>query len=208
MKKIEFIIICLLLTISMLNASDFKGSIKLLDKQSFTLDQGNLVFSAGYGVPNFAGFMYINNQINPVHISSEVGPWHFKAEYFISDEISIGLATNIVRARSTWVYVDGAKHYKETLDYSSTSFNFRFNYHYFNEGNWDIYAGSGIGYRYSETNFFTEVPNRKSYSRPAILPIGFEIPGGVRYFIAENIGIYLETGLAKSLVQGGLAIKL
>ena len=39
------------------------------------------------------------------------------------------------------------------------------------------------------------------------VPVTFELTMGLRYYFTENIGVYVETGITRSLLQGGITAR-
>jgi len=84
----------------------------------------------------------------------------------------------------------------------------RMNIHFGSSDKLDVYWGFGIGYRTNNFKYYTTDPDDETVlAWKALLPIGFETTMGVRYYLTDNIGIYAEAGLGKSVAQAGLAIK-
>jgi len=217
MKKYLLFVSMFIFTISTIKADDLSfggngGPVRKGNNADFLglfLDDGNLVFCAGYGTPNLMSAVFTTFKKYGDYTGSSFGPLHIKFEYFLSDEFGIGISSNIASSQSTWVFVFDSNSYKESLNYNSTSFNVRFNYHFYSEGRLDIFAGGGLGYRFSNSKFTSEDPKRKlSFSLPNYFPVGFEATCGIRYFFNDNIGIYAEVGIAKSIIQAGIAINI
>jgi len=216
MKRILIAIVAIAMTTSVM-ASDF-GFGKTSSPKSFspsfstgmyTVDDGNMVISFGYGAPNISKSIYsIYSGYDDFKIKG-MGPLHAKFEYFLSDRFGVGVVANYVSTSANWKFNDGTNTYNESYDYSSLAFNIRFNWHFYNEDGFDFYAGSGIGYKISNYKLVSDDPlGTHTAASGGIFPLGFEVTAGGRYFITDMFGIYAEVGLAKSIIQGGLCIKL
>ena len=173
-----------------------------------TIEKGNIVFSAGLGFPNISKvFFSIYSSYLGYSISGQ-GPIHAKIEYFLADNLGLGLAVNYVSTSGSWIISDGTDEYHESMDFTSTAFNIRFNWHFYQDNGFDIYLGGGLGYKKSNYKFQTEHPLGKYNGNIDGSPLGFELTIGGRYFINDYIGVYTELGIAKSIFQGGIVLKL
>ncbi|MFN0203411.1 MAG: outer membrane beta-barrel protein [Bacteroidia bacterium] len=217
MKKVFWLFVGLFLCSPFLHAQVF--------------EQGRAYLTLGYGFPNFnkslsnfalQGNTGIADREN-VKVSG-VGPLHLKGEYAVADKIGIGLSVNVVHFGGTWqkkVQVfnpntgsatDYRFDYQEVL--WSYAVNVRANYHFRLGGRFDPYLGLGVGYRGRYNKVTTNDPNPepstaiRDGNMSLLFPIGLESSLGFRFFFTEHIALYFETGLAKSLMQGGLTYKL
>jgi predicted porin len=183
-----------------------------LKAQAF--EQGNIVVTVGYGVPNFGKALLstVDESIYTNYDAKGFGPLHFRAEYGVGDKFGIGLNVNFNTFGAEWKYDDtfwsGQVYtYEEKL----TAINFipHFKFHYLDNDNLDLYSGFGIGYSIFNYTRESNDPNDiflDSWSSP--IAIGVDITAiGVRYYFTDNIGAYVEAGYAKSLINFGLAAK-
>ncbi|HRY33781.1 MAG TPA: hypothetical protein P5531_12515 [Bacteroidales bacterium] len=182
-----------------------------------TFDRGVSVISLGYGFPNLNKSLFNAYKSFGDFKVEGSGPFHAKFEYGINESLGIGLSINTVNAKTTWTdsyeefdtvsfqYV--TYNYSKGFDYFSLAANIRMNYHFFTNENLDVYVGLGLGYNFAKSEFFADWEDAPDLTLKSILPLGFEITGGMRYYFSENFGLYLESGLAKSVIQGGLSIK-
>lgn len=171
-------------------------------------EEGNIVFSAGLGFPNISKVIFSVYSTYLGYSISGIGPFHAKAEYFFADNMGLGLAVNYVATSGAWIISDGTDDYHESLDFTSMAFNIRFNWHFYQDIGFDCYLGAGLGYKYSNYKFQTEHPFGKYTGSQNAFPAGAELTIGGRYFINDYIGIYTELGIAKSIIQGGVVVKL
>lgn len=189
-----FFLCCLLAT----------GSLKA---QSFT-EPGNMI-SFGYGYPD-AGKRSLNIlQDFPGLKRYGMGPFHLKFEKVKDNAWGFGAGLNISRFGAEW----NDSGYKASLEAVAFSLLFRANkYHHISE-KLQLYSGFGIGYRGRFTTFSTTRPGGYKSEEVASLtdfdmPVGFELTLGLRYAVHPKVAVYTEAGLAKSMIQGGLSIRL
>lgn len=206
MKKITFMIIAIALF------SVGKLSAQAEEESGQAFEQGKIVVSAGYGFPNFTKLYFKAFQNYGGYTTTGVGPVHFKFEYAIADKIGLGLSINYSSYKVEWDYTDSAysyTKYKEGFKGSSISAILRMNVHFATSEKLDPYFGIGVGYRTNSFSYYNTDPFYRGTARVtgAIIPVGFETTLGLRYFFTENIGAYMEMGVAKSLIQGGVSIK-
>ena len=72
----------------------------------------------------------------------------------------------------------------------------------------DPYWGIGAGYKTGKWTFDSNDPDFGKTAFKTPIPFGFETTVGLRYYFTDMIGFYAELGIAKSVIQGGIAIKL
>ena len=174
--------------------------------QSF--EQGNIIFSAGYGFPNLGKSLFKIYEDETGYDVGGIGPLHGKFEYAVSDNIGVGLTFNFVSYDVNWTDSDGGTTYNYTYDVTGWRVNARLNFHFLNSDNVDPYFGLGIGYGNTTWSFTTNDPFFGGGAISSPIGIGFETTVGLRYYFTEMIGLYGELGLAKSLIQGGLVVKI
>lgn len=175
----------------------------------YTVDEGNMVLSLGYGAPNLSKSLFSIYESYTDFTMKSMGPLHLKFEYFLSDRFGVGLVANYVSSYVSWIYDDGmGGKWNESYDYSSLAFNVRFNWHFYNQNGFDFYAGSGVGYKITNYKFKSDDPLGTGSLSLGGFPLGFEVTAGGRYFITDMIGVYAEVGAAKSVIQGGVVVKL
>ncbi len=167
------------------------------------------IISLGVGMPNIDQFYFVQlNTSNPTKTVTTVSDnpvVHGKIEFATSKHLGIGLTIN----RSLWNYSEsyltrGPNGYPvmETniVKLRVSTFNFRVNYHFVNAKLFDPYIGLGIGLR-----FITKTsPNGNNVLFEYKTPFSFEATVGARILINSLCGFYFETGIGRSLLQGGL----
>jgi hypothetical protein len=183
---------------------------------AFVSQSQNHVISFGVGVPNLykAAFLIADNGSEIKY--KGLGPIHLKYENRIHDRIGIGLSINHVRYQ-----FDFKDQYLDTnqgrilvndirIKGQNTAFNAKLNFHYLKqEGNVDLYSGFGLGLKFGKPKVTATYEDSKpKITFPNLSIIGAEFTLiGIRTYFTENIGAYVELGIAKSIVQAGLSIR-
>jgi hypothetical protein len=182
-----------------------------LNAQSeFSYNKGDWFISFGTGYPNQNTLL-----LKPISKEYEFdykgrGPFHFKAEYAILEHLGVGIAINRVAfdAHFKVKNEDLAKLFDYHLTYGSTSVLARINGHFPATGSLDIYGGFGLGIKTGRPKLVSDDPKKRDFSFPFTFPIGMELTVGGRLKIIDPIYIYVETGLAKSFIQGGITVRI
>ena len=179
-------------------------------KDAKVFDEGKYAASIGYGAGS-GGFLKAilkSYQDSAGYHFSSFGPIHFRAEYGLSDKVGFALSVNYNSWKAGWTHRSlsgGSAIYHDEYKRSVVSILARINAHFGGTAKLDPYVGIGAGYRVVTRSFTSdELGYSLSFGNPAHL--GFEATLGVRYYIAEGVGLYAEMGLAQSLFQGGLAV--
>ena len=186
-------------------------SLSINGLQAQIYPKGSINVSAGYGAVAYGKFFLdlVTSGLDLKNVSTGLtGPVYLKGEYAVVDNFTVGLNVNYSKISATFT-LDSAAYigkYSGTLGLGSTSVILRANYTIpFAEDRAGFMIGGGLGYRgfratYSDTDPRTPVDGGIS------IPIPFtgELTLGFRYYFTENIGAYVETGLTRSLLQGGI----
>lgn len=173
--------------------------------QAFTEGSNNV--SIGYGGVTFLGAISRNfDSYTDVNYSG-LGPIYFKYERGVSENIGLGIS--FAYATNEWVYKYQIfdETYTETTNRSTYSILARFNYHIGDSEKFDPYIGFGLGYRDATWTSKSSGSTSSGVELKSVMPFGMDLTFGARYFFTDNIGLYAEVGAAKSVVQGGLALK-
>lgn len=200
MIKKHIILICLLFVSNLVKSQDYL--------------RNNV--SIGYGFPNLSliGFNSINFFTDKKDFMSKgTGPLHLKYENRINKYIGLGVNMNYVSYHVSYIEeqfdtIQGIPApNKIDINYWNLATNLRANFYFFSpeERPIDLYLGFGIGFRYGK--FKLTASNEQfapSIGLPNLSYLGLESTLGCRYFPSENIGIYSELGLAKSIFQIGV----
>lgn len=199
------------LSLSLLAIPAFLLHTSAARAQAF-IEDGNSI-AIGYGGVTLLGSISQNfDEYGDVNYKG-MGPIYFKYEHGMTDKIGLGI--NVAYAQNEWAYsyattdANGeAVTYKEKTSRSAYSILARFNYHIGSDDKFDPYVGFGMGYRNATWKYDTTDPDGTTdVDISGLMPFGMELTIGARYFFSENIGLYAEVGAAKSVVQGGLAVK-
>lgn len=182
--------------------------------QSF--GQGSMLVSAGYGFGNFTQSLFSAYSNEAGFKYSSFGPVFVKGEYGVSDHIGLGLNIAYMGASVSYNYdVPGLDQnlnsivntYEAKWAHTAYSVLARMNIHFANSEKLDPYFGVGVGYRSSSDVWSTTQANATTLTMPTLIPVGFETTLGLRYYPTEHLGVYVEAGGAKAIVQGGLTFK-
>ena len=176
--------------------------------------QGSINVSAGYGVVSYgnAALKLFEKTLDLKNLKSNLtGPLYFKGEYAVADNFTIGLNLNYGKTSATFT-IDSAGFagkYQGTLGLRSTSGIVRANYTIpFAEDRAGFMIGGGLGYRGFRISYADNKPETPvDGGVPLSGFLTFEITMGLRYYFTENIGFYVETGITRSLLQGGITAR-
>lgn len=171
--------------------------------------------NVGYGFGNLTQSLFKIGEANDYQYKyNGIGPLFLKYEYAVSEKIGFGVNIAYAQAQATYKYTatyitDGSKLLEETLDWKSYSALIRFNIHFGDNDRFDPYWGLGAGYRNASWSGFNNDPQSEYDVTTLSTPfnVGFETTLGCRFLFTENIGGYVEAGLAKAVVQFGLTAK-
>lgn len=177
-------------------------------------EQKNVV-SAGYGVGTVAGTAltyFLPSYTSYLGLHKRIaGPFYLKYERAVSRHIGLGLNVAYMDLNLNFRnQVNNRTVYDVNLDYSTLSVLARMNIHIGSFEKVDPFIGFGLGYRSggwsASYKFISGDPNDppQAVRVRTIVPIGFELTAGTRYWFTEYIGAYAEIGLAKSLLQFGV----
>lgn len=201
MKKILVIVVMCasFLPFKQIKAQDVEQSIN------------QVVFSAGYGFPSFTRTIF--DFVDGTNVDTYViGPAYLKAELPVNDRVGFGVNFAYTTANATYVTQDGeidSIFYNTSVDYTSYSILARVNFHFgAQDGKFDPYAGFGFGYRNANYAVTGGDPDDQPNDFNGLIHFGMDVTIGTRYYITDNIGVYGEVGLAKSIMQAGLVIRL
>lgn len=179
------------------------------NKEDSTALKKKLVISVGIGDP---AIIYINNFINNGYkfksnekTVPQTYPLYAKIEYRFFHHIGIGINVSYddyeaqKAAPSSTTYTNVYKAHTLIGD-------IRLNKHFhFFKKRLDFYIGAGLGY---EIQSVINIINTKSLPKFNGNSIGFELTIGGRFYVTKRVGIYIEGGIARSILQGGLAVRI
>lgn len=202
-RKITQMLLVLLLITSI--------GVKRVSAQAF--EEGNNNVSLGYGFVTFAGALFNSYEDQNDYKFTITGPLFLKYEHAVSDKIGIGLNVAYAKWKLSYLYDSydvnsNPVSYEESDSYSTFSVLGRFNLHFGHMDKFDPFWGFGVGFRSGSWKYESTDPNgTKDLSISNPIPLGFETTVGARYYFTDNIGAYVETGLAKAVIQAGLNFK-
>ncbi len=180
-------------------------------------DIGKNYVSIGAGFPNLPRYFFNTFSTMDKFKSTGTGPYHLKYENRIKTWLGIGASINHMTYTVTYtekvsdtvqgiIVPNNVK-----ISSNNTALNFRANIHFINPEKYeklDVYFGIGLGYRFGKLRISSDYEQyTPSIKLPNVSKIGFETTLGMRYFIDNWIGFYLELGPAKSIVQAGLTAR-
>ena len=179
------------------------------NKEDSTALKRKLVISVGIGDP---AIIYINNFINNGYKFNgnekavpQTNPLYAKIEYRFLHHIGIGINVSYddyeaqQSAPSSTTYTNSYRAHTLVGD-------IRLNKHFhFIKKRLDFYIGAGLGY---EIQSVINIINTKSLPKISGNSIAFELTIGGRFYITKRVGIYIEGGIARSILQGGLAVRI
>ena len=128
---------------------------------------------------------------------------NYEYEFGFTSALSIGEVTNDFNCHC--VYLAPGKAERKRISFSLM---LRYNYPFIRKKHFDIYYGGGLGIRITKFSHYTDTSKFKEDDDLLKLfwPVAVEGVGGIRFYPLKNIGLYIEAGLAKTIVQGGLLI--
>jgi hypothetical protein len=201
MKKFQFFALFFVL---------FGLSINTVQAQIYP--KGSTNFSVGYGALSYGNILLnlITKDLKDVNIN-KAGPLFIKGEYAVADNFTVGLNVNYSNMSSGFK-LDSIQYvgkYSGNFSLRSTSILGRVNYTFpFAEDKAGFMVGGSLGYRGARLNYTDDNPKTPidgGFSIP--LPITFEFTIGMRYYFTQNIGLYVEAGATRSLIQGGVTAR-
>jgi hypothetical protein len=166
--------------------------------------------SVGAGFPNLPKFFfnYLNTEKN--FKATGTGPFHLKYENRVKSWLGLGLSINHMTYSVSYTQdvldTNLGRVYPNKINISNnnTAFNLRANIHFLKKEKNDFYMGVGVGFRTGKLIIDSEY---KAYQPKLDLPslsrLGLEASLGYRHYFDDNLGVYAELGLAKSIFQFG-----
>jgi hypothetical protein len=201
MKKITFVVIIFLFMTFQSYGQQLQGS--------------NIWISLGYGFPNWSSVAVSpglsGNYDYGISVNTSFGPVHGKLEFRPNDMLSILISANYNYV-SLYGY-GGVGNNPNVAPYSienrgSLSVLCRLNFNFINTEKEDAYFGAGMGGKFYKYYYYTNDPQLFSPYYNNNSGAGFELTAGYRHFYSANFGIYVEGGIAQSLVQVGFIFKV
>lgn len=179
--------------------------------------KGSVNVSVGYGAFAYGSLIQnlLKNEVKDLNLN-RTGPFYVKAEYALANNFTLGMNINYTNTTGSFTLdsvnagnINITNKYSGTLGLRSTSIIGRLNYTIpFADDKAGFMIGGGLGYRgfrasYTDTDPRTPVDGGLSFP----FPITGELTFGLRYYLTQNIGLYTEFGLTRSILQGGITAR-
>ena len=182
-------------------------SLLAISKDTTALKR-KLIISAGVGGPVRT---YLDNYIhngtfksNPAVIP-QTNPLYAKIEYRLLHHIGIGFDVSCDDYIANQVPLSSTTFKNEYKGHTFiTDLRINKHFHFFNK-RLDFYIGAGVGY---EIQSIVNIIKTQSLPKINTNSLSFELTLGGRFYFTKRIGIYIEGGIARSILQGGLAIRI
>jgi outer membrane protein W len=132
-----------------------------------------------------------------------------KGEWALSSNLGFGVHLAFMSLKNEWT--DTAARSSGTGTYTGWSALARVNYHLKPGKFFDPYLGFGVGYRRDRIKETSTNPSSGNKFEEDIMLIpfnlGMDVTIGFRMMASEHLGIMMETGIAKGIVQLGLVFR-
>ena len=183
----------------------------LSKKERLSFGSDDMFFSGGFGFGNLIVATFEASDLEDLtETRSTTGPLFFKFEQALSDNLGFGVNLALLSLKVDWTNPLNPNIHG-TGRYTGWSALARINYHFKPGKFFDPYMGFGIGYRndkLTETSNDRQNPRFNSDVTDIPINLGMDLTFGFRMMFSENLGMYMETGMAKGVVQLGLSARL
>ncbi len=174
-------------------------------------EEGTSSASIGYGFVNFGNTVLNAYESEAGFTASTLGPLFAKYEYAVSDKFGIGLNVSFLSGKAEWTSEDfngtSTDIYNNSVKRTGYNIMMRFNWHFGDHDIIDPYFGLAAGYRSNNWEFTSTDPDFVSTETGNLIPFGIEATFGTRFLFTDNLGAYVELGLARAFFQVGLTGK-
>jgi opacity protein-like surface antigen len=203
---------CLLLPA--LSAADTQATTNRLKFQDSierpAFAENDVFITVAYGFGNFLRSTFEANDLSSnQQIRTAIGPLMAKGAWALSSNLDFGVHLAFMSLKNEWT--DTAARSSGTGHYSGWSALARVNYHLKPGRFFDPYLGFGVGYRRDRIKETSTNPSSGNKFEENILLIpfnlGMDVTIGFRLMATEHLGIMMETGIAKGIVQLGLVYR-
>ncbi len=175
--------------------------------------ENSKIISFGLGGPNTDPFYYVKLDASSTSTLSDFKSdlvQHAKAEFALTGHFGFVISANrsSLKYKESYFVNNSFGSTKNTIDLNLKviTINLRINYHFLYDKIIDPYIGIGAGLRKIELTTPSSVYKVTAFE-PRI-PFGFEATLGLRMLVAGRAGVYFETGIGRSFIQGGLSLNL
>lgn len=201
------------------NASEAEQE-KIKQKKFFRQHKSYVSLGYGFGIfYTYHSSSWFNSGHNyPYGIdesnASPTGPVYGKFDYGVTEDFSIGINLAFLEYtfKDSYSEYDPNSYlmvqYDRTATFTTFSGLLHANWHFGKSEKIDPYFGLGLGYRSDNWTFTSNGLQQFTDYYYQNFPLGFETTFGIRMKFSEHVGAYVEVGLAKSVMQGGLLVIL
>ncbi|OFX40654.1 MAG: hypothetical protein A2X08_16750 [Bacteroidetes bacterium GWA2_32_17] len=171
------------------------------------LEKGKIMIDVYYGWPNLLSkalkTFYITGSTYSGYKATSMGPLGGRFEYLLGGKIGLGLEVNYANSGIEWTETP----YTYKVSAPRLSIMPRFNYHFINKDNFEMFIAAALGYKSWNINFETNDPNYSGNISYNPSSFGYRFAWGMRLFFTDNIGANFELGVGGALLTGGLTAK-
>lgn len=182
--------------------------------QARSMEEGGIGLDLYYGFPNLltSGLKaaYVDNSVASTYLNVKVGglgPVGGRFEYMLSDKFGMGLDFSYANSSVEWNENITGTDYSFKVSAPRWRALARFNFHMGESDVADPYFGLGVGYASWKFNYETNYTTFPAGSVRNLLPIGFRVAFGSRFYFTDFLGMNVEVGLGGPLLTGGLSFK-
>jgi hypothetical protein len=152
---------------------------------------------------------YYGYRIQDGYQFSYLGPLFLKYEYAISDKFGLGLNVSYLTSTAEFTSTDFYTNEVFNNSINRTGYNImmRFNWHFGDHDMIDPYFGLAGGYRSNNWSSDLEDQALGEINLSTLYPVGIEATFGTRFLFTDNVGAYVEIGLARAFFQFGVTGK-
>jgi hypothetical protein len=183
------------------------NTLLAVNKDSTALKR-KLIISLGIGGPVRT---YLDNYVHNGSFKSNpsviplTNPLYAKIEYRFLHHLGVGVDMSYDDYVARQAPTSSTTFKNEYRGHTFIS-DLRLNKHFhFFKKRLDLYIGAGVGY---EIQAIANIIKTQSLPKINANSISFELTIGGRFYFTKRIGIYIEGGIARSILQGGLAIRI
>lgn len=192
-------------TLARANKPKYQGST---NRPAFAENDAFITLAYGFG--NFLRSTFEASDVSKEQqVHTAIGPLMAKGEWALSSNLGFGVHLAFMSLKNEWT--DTAARSSGTGTYTGWSALARVNYHLKPGKFFDPYLGFGVGYRRDRIKETSTNPSSGNKFEEDIMLIpfnlGMDVTIGFRMMASEHLGIMMETGIAKGIVQLGLVFR-
>ncbi|MBU6324798.1 MAG: hypothetical protein KJS92_04860 [Bacteroidetes bacterium] len=185
-------------------------AVRLISGERPAFAEKDAFISVAYGFGNFLRSTFEASGVEKANqIRTSTGPLMAKGEWALSNNLGFGVNFAFMSLKNEWT--DTFAHTTGTGTYNGWSALARVNYHMKPGRFFDPYLGFGVGYRRDRIKETTSNPSSGNKFKEEVLLIpfnlGMDLTIGFRLMATEHLGMMMETGIAKGVVQLGLVYR-